>query len=102
MFGVVYSLNNHPVTASRTISTDYATHGLQVFIDPDTGQFGHPPEQVAQTASEAISAHASNRRTERLILTEQISNKAGGGYNIELGEQYRPSRHRSPQSMQGS
>lgn len=103
--GVVSYFNNSHTTLPHSVSVGYAKHGLRAYVDPDTGQFGRPPKQSAQSTDApepSFSAQAFIKRPTSVTLSEQASAKAGGGYSIELRERYRPSRHGSQQGVQGS
>lgn len=93
--GVVSYLNHsRPTTSPHSVSVGYAKHGLRAYVDPDTGQFGRPPERLADNdiTGPSFSAQAISKQAVIVTLTEQAASKPGGGYIIDLRERFRPSR----------
>lgn len=74
------------------LSMAYASHGLQAYVDPDTGQYGRPPEPSVDISSPATSAQVYTKGAATVIFSEQASAKSGGGYAINMRERFRPSR----------
>ena len=95
--GVVSYINHSPPTSPHSVSVGYAKHGLRAYVDPDTGQFGRPPEHLADKigadmTGPSFSAQAISKQAVTVTLTEQATSKPGGGYIIDLRERFRPSR----------
>lgn len=72
-----------------------ATHGLRAYLDPDTGEYVPPAEDPAPSPPAApLSAQASiaARLSGQPPLHEVRTNRAGGGFAIDLQEHFRPPR----------
>jgi len=75
----------------QTLILGHATHGLRVYVDPDTGQYTQPSPQAIESEMASLSALATIKpRT--ILTTEKASLHRDGGFTIELREQFRPSR----------
>jgi len=91
---VPYLYHTFSLSAPQTITVEYAQHGLQIYVDPATGQYGKPPEASTDLSDATSSAQMTNKPA-TVSLIEKPSGKAGGGYSINLQERYRPSRNDS-------
>ncbi len=84
----------HPEPSSKSYH-GHASHGLRIYIDPNTGEYARPPEPTVKITQEVFSARAFLNRpttTTPMPPRERASPKSDGGYTIELHERFRSSR----------
>ena len=89
----VASSSNRPINSSTALPAPaHIGHGLRAYLDPTTGQFVRPDDMPLHTES-LLTAQAIRLSSKALTPPiERPSPTSGGGYTIDMREQYRPNR----------
>ena len=94
---------NRPINSPTTLpGAVHIGHGLRVYLDPTTGQFIRPDDMPLATESLLTAQVISLPAKAIAPVIERPSAASGGGYTINMQEQYRPSRGGPPPFKSGS